>query len=203
MASGDLASLENGFRQLPYLIISPLSSILMLVLIYFMVSVILSQVGISVFLVVGVVVFFYFMQIPTSKFLVKIKKRIKSSTDKRLNIINQIIQGIRTIKLYGWEVPLFNRAKNARKVECLRFCKQYTMRGIIDSAFKNAGTVLYLPVLLMKVYNGELLQAAIIFSVMNLLDNLAAISIFKFNFAVNNSTEYTTVIKRLQDVLVL
>lgn len=150
----------------------------------------------TVYIVVLVIVF-YLIEIPASRFLVKIKRKIKFATDKRLNVINQLIQGIRTIKLYGWEEPMLDRAKAARKVECMRFCKQFAFRGFINAAFNNVNTILYLPVILVPLYNGQLLEAATIYSSLNALDMLANNSISRFNSAVNNLMEYITVIKRL------
>ncbi len=152
---------------------------------------------------IPLVVLFYFLQIPTSKALMKIKKSIKVATDKRVNVMSQLIQGVRTIKMYGWEEPLIHKAREARQVECRRFCKQYVLRGVVDSFFKNAGMFLYIPIFLVKVFSGEILQQAAIFTAMNMMDILATTSIFKFNFAVNSSTEYQTVINRLQEILVL
>lgn len=96
----------------------------------------------------------YFLQIPINLFLVKIRLLIARATDTRLNLINKLILGIATIKMYSWEEPLIEGAKKARHVECRRFLRQFLMKGVSDALYRNVRVLLWMPVILAKVLDG-------------------------------------------------
>ncbi|KAJ5076658.1 multidrug-resistance like protein 1 isoform i [Anaeramoeba ignava] len=56
------------------------------------------------------------------KKLIKISGSILQQADSRIKFINELIQGIRTLKLYGWEKYFKNKITNVRKKE-LKFLK--------------------------------------------------------------------------------
>ena len=128
---------------------------------------------------------------------------IAEATDRRLNVINKLILGMRTIKSYAWEEPIINNAKEARRVECRRFLKQFCVKGTSDGIFRNAQTLMWMSVILIKVFKGEPLVASQIFTAMNMLSGLGFTTIFFLNLSMNAAAEYTTVIKRVEQVLLL
>ena len=79
---------------------------------------------------------------------------IARATDTRLNLINKLILGISTLKMYSWEEPLIEGAKKARKVECRRFLKQFIMKSVSDGIYRNVRVLLWMPVILAKVLEG-------------------------------------------------
>ena len=103
---------------------------------------------------------FYILQFPINKYLVTIRLSIAEATDRRLNVINKLILGMRTIKSYAWEEPIIKSAKEARQVECRRFLKQYCVKGTSDGIFRNAAILLWMSVILFKVFSGEPLVAS-------------------------------------------
>lgn len=46
-----------------------------------------------------------------------LRKKIADRTDKRIGIMNEIIQGIQVIKMYAWEIPFHNLVSEARRLE--------------------------------------------------------------------------------------
>ena len=44
-----------------------------------------------------------------------IKRNMIAVSDTRVKFINEILQGIRIVKLYAWEIPLLNKVSNLRK----------------------------------------------------------------------------------------
>lgn len=102
-----------------------------------------------------VIVFVYFLQFPINKYLVKIRLSIAGASDTRLNVINKLILGMRTIKTYAWEDPIIKNAQDARRVECRRIFKQYFVKGLSDGIFRNSVILLWMPVILIKVAFGE------------------------------------------------
>ena len=101
-----------------------------------------------------VIFIFYFLQIPINLFLVKMRLLIARATDTRLNLINKLILGISTIKIYSWEEPLIEGVKKARRLECRRFLKQFIMKGVSDGLYRNVRIMLWMPVILVQVLQG-------------------------------------------------
>lgn len=46
-----------------------------------------------------------------------LRKKIAERTDKRIGIMNEIIQGIQVIKMYAWEIPFHKLVSKARRSE--------------------------------------------------------------------------------------
>lgn len=51
-------------------------------------------------------------------------------TDRRVSIMNELIQGIQVIKMYAWEIPFRNVVKLARKKEVDQIKWASYIRGI-------------------------------------------------------------------------
>ena len=45
----------------------------------------------------------------------KLRSETALKTDRRLRIINEIVNAIRVIKMYAWEIPFTNMTVEARK----------------------------------------------------------------------------------------
>ena len=196
MASGDMAVIERGSIMLPYLAITPFAAVGCLVAMYFLV-------GPLVFYSLIFVIVAYFLQFPVNAYLVRSRLGIAQATDRRLNVLNKLILGIRTIKTYAWEAPTIAAARAARKVECSRLLSQILVRGFANTLFSNASVLLWLLVILAKVYTGEPLEASSIFTAMSLLGMLGIITINFFSLSMNSVAEMLAVLSRLQQVLLL
>lgn len=49
------------------------------------------------------------------KLTAKYRYRVVKQTDARIRILNEIIQGIQTIKMYAWEQPFIKMINGIRK----------------------------------------------------------------------------------------
>ena len=77
---------------------------------------------------------------------------IGDATDRRLNLINKLIQGIQVIKSYVWEKPIVERAQNSRKVECRRLLVFYFWKGLSEGLTRNTtNALLGLPIVLVPL----------------------------------------------------
>lgn len=69
-------------------------------------------------------VFFLIIGVIVSKKLKDYQKAVLSNKDNRLNVVNEILNGIRIIKLFSWEEMFLLKLNNSRKIEIdsLRIC---------------------------------------------------------------------------------
>ena len=66
---------------------------------------------------VGTTVIFLPLQIFLGGVFARIRSRTAASTDKRVRFISEVIEGMSTVKSYGWEVPFFTTINEARGSE--------------------------------------------------------------------------------------
>lgn len=59
------------------------------------------------------------------------RMKIAKKTDKRVGIMNELIQGIQVIKMYAWEEPFRKVVKLARKKEVNMIRYASFIRGIL------------------------------------------------------------------------
>lgn len=59
--------------------------------------------------------FSYAISVIMGKMTAKYRYRVVKQTDARIRILNEIIQGIQTIKMYAWEQPFTKIIDNIRK----------------------------------------------------------------------------------------
>ncbi|XP_017069976.2 LOW QUALITY PROTEIN: probable multidrug resistance-associated protein lethal(2)03659 [Drosophila eugracilis] len=123
LISNDLARLGGLPFHAHMLWVGPLETLLITYLMYL-------EIGIAA--VFGVV--FYLLFIPLQMYLGQITSvlRLKAAkrTDKRMRIINEIISGIRVIKMYAWELPFERKVEMVRRKEINAIRQGSYIKGI-------------------------------------------------------------------------
>ena len=123
--------------------------------------------------------------------------------DRRLNLISKFIQGIQTIKSYVWENPITLKVQNARRNELRRFLKFYWWTGVSEGITRNSNSLLTLPILLAPLARGEPLLASTVFTALGLADSITYSSLKNINYGINAAALYYSVIRRIEEVLLL
>jgi ATP-binding cassette subfamily C (CFTR/MRP) protein 4 len=112
LASNDVQRFDLAFLFIHFLWISPLHLAVFTFLVY-------REVGWPAFLALAFVI----LQIPLQVFLARLfgRLRLRSAqvTDNRVRIMNEVITGIRVIKMYAWEYAFRNVVNHLRKYEFL------------------------------------------------------------------------------------
>jgi ATP-binding cassette subfamily C (CFTR/MRP) protein 4 len=108
LASNDVQRFDLAFLFIHFLWISPLHLAVFTFLVY-------REVGWPAFLALAFVI----LQIPLQVFLARLfgRLRLRSAqvTDNRVRIMNEVITGIRVIKMYAWEYAFRNVVNHLRK----------------------------------------------------------------------------------------
>eukprot|EP01025_Chloroclados_australasicus_P037639 TRINITY_DN3846_c0_g4_i1.p1 TRINITY_DN3846_c0_g4~~TRINITY_DN3846_c0_g4_i1.p1 ORF type:complete len:1422 (-),score=137.95 TRINITY_DN3846_c0_g4_i1:223-4488(-) len=111
LMSTDVQNVVNFFYPfLSILFSGPITIIVALVLLYF-------QIEWATFIGLGIMLF----SGPSAAFLVKnvvqLRKKMLTMTDKRVKLMNQLLQGIRVLKMYAWEDALQDKVLDSRTDE--------------------------------------------------------------------------------------
>jgi ABC-type multidrug transport system fused ATPase/permease subunit len=110
LITNDAGQFEFGIYQLVGIISTPLQIAISTYMLY-------KYLGIATFVGIASILLF----LPSNAFIVKRAKNIRKEKykvqDTRIKIMNELLNGIRVIKFYGWELSFQNLVKQARKKE--------------------------------------------------------------------------------------
>jgi ABC-type multidrug transport system fused ATPase/permease subunit len=108
------------------------------------------------------------------KSIVRYKKRILFQMDKRVGIINEMLQGIRVVKFFAWEDLFSHKIELVRALELAAVVKWWTVRLIFRVIGGASGILISLFTLAVyTLWFGRTLDAAVAFTSMNLLNTIS------------------------------
>ena len=95
------------------------------------------------------------------------------------------------------------RIEGARRTECRGFLKLYCLKGFSEGFFRNFNIILSFPVVLLPLAEGRPLLASSVFTALTIIDILTFNVMLILSLGGNAAAEYYSVIKRVQNVLLL
>lgn len=132
--------------------------------------------------------------------LSKYRKQTSSITDRRVRLMQEIIQGIRVIKLYAWEGSFLGKLFGLREAELGRVSKTQVVRSlmIVMTSF----TSIYSCILSFVTYHwmGYELTAEVVFPTL-VLFNLLRLPLILLPMVASMSVDGSVAIRRLQKFL--
>ncbi|XP_067119333.1 ATP-binding cassette sub-family C member 4-like [Centruroides vittatus] len=156
-------------------------------------------------ILVGISTIFIFVpiQLILGKVYSKLRLQIAKAGDERLNLLNEMIAGMRLIKMYTWEKPFTLLIENARKKEIRKVKTSLYLRGIAQALSYSFSKLFSCLTFLVFFFYGGHLTAQIVFVNMSLSICLFRSIFYMFSIAVTQFADNLTSIKRLQDFLLL
>lgn len=125
LISVDSQTVSDLFSDLNMVWAAPLQIIIVIYMLW-------NQLGVSAFVGVATMIVF----IPLNSFLAKKSKQSKSRKlkvqDNRIKMINEILSGIKVIKLYGWEASFRDIVIKIRQLE-LKFLKITSLLNVVST----------------------------------------------------------------------
>ncbi|TID14876.1 hypothetical protein CANINC_004547 [Pichia inconspicua] len=129
------------------------------------------------------------------------RKLVNVHTDSRVRYIKEILNNMKMIKYYAWEIPFLKMVKNARKNEMDIMLKMQVARNVVTAGAVTLPLVSAM-VAFLAMYGqyGGLKNAADIFSSLTLF-NILTLHISLFPLAVSSSGDAWIAFKRIQNFL--
>uniref|UniRef100_A0A1X7SGP3 ABC transmembrane type-1 domain-containing protein n=1 Tax=Amphimedon queenslandica TaxID=400682 RepID=A0A1X7SGP3_AMPQE len=124
LASNDVHSFDLAFRSWHYCLIAPIHVAAVTYLLYL-------EVNWIAFIFTGLLVIEFILQYIISYIFAKLRARAAKMTDRRVKVMNEIITGIRVIKMYTWEYAFSNVVASIRKKEICLILKYFMILSII------------------------------------------------------------------------
>ena len=196
LLSNDVSRFERFTQYLHYLWLAPLQFSLIVYLSW-------QSIGNATFVGGSLLLLFVPFQSWIGKKFSQLRSKTAKKTDIRIRIMNEIIKGIKVIKMYSWETSFSNLVANARKEE-IEIVQTTSFFKAINGIF----FFVSIPIVIGFVFSayvsmGNVLTAEKAFLTLTLYSMVKIPLLWKFPFAVKMLTETLISIRRIQEFLLL
>ncbi|KAM7407376.1 hypothetical protein PAMA_003212 [Pampus argenteus] len=124
-------------------------------------------------------------------------------TDDRIRTMNEVISGIRVIKMYGWEKPFAALVDEVRRMEISKIMKSSYLRGLNMASFFVASKIIIFITVCVYVLTGNKLSASRVFMAVSLYGAVRLTITLFFPFAIEKVSETLISIRRIKNFLLL
>ncbi|KAK7882506.1 hypothetical protein WMY93_028680 [Mugilogobius chulae] len=124
-------------------------------------------------------------------------------TDSRIRTMNEVISGIRVIKMYGWEKPFAKLVDEVRRMEISKIMKSSYLRGLNMASFFVASKIIIFATVCVYVLTGNYLSASRVFMAVALYGAVRLTVTLFFPCAIEKVSESLVSIRRIQGFLLL
>ncbi|CAF0837577.1 unnamed protein product [Brachionus calyciflorus] len=197
LLSTDATRIEYGIYYLPYLITGPIQMVIVIVIIY-------MEVGLT--FLAGLILLS--LIVPAKALIARLynKNRAKNckKSDERVSVLTEILNSIKIIKMYCWEIPFTKRVQDLRNEE-LRFQR---FLNLLQASSATIDTIMatlmsFMNISFFIVFAGiPLLPSFIVFSIgfyMRLCNSVG----FNFSRAVVSLVNYKVSADRIEEFLLM
>jgi ABC-type bacteriocin/lantibiotic exporter with double-glycine peptidase domain len=90
------------------------------------------QLGVSAFAGVAVLVFLMPINAWVGRAQASFTRKTMEARDKRIKLVNEVLTGVRIVKMFGWEHSYMNRIRKLRDIE-MSFVRTNSLYGAFSS----------------------------------------------------------------------
>ncbi|CAG2108689.1 unnamed protein product, partial [Medioppia subpectinata] len=132
-----------------------------------------------------------------------VRRKTAHLTDTRIRLMNEIIAGMRVIKMYAWEMPFQHLVVDAREQEVQRIRHSSLLKAVNLSLYFVTSRLILFACFVTYVYMGGQLSARAVFVTMAFFNILRTSLTKYFPQAVASMAEMMVAVRRIQDFLLL
>ncbi|CAH0600505.1 unnamed protein product [Chrysodeixis includens] len=197
LLSNDIARFDYAFMFLHYLWIVPIQAAVVLYFLY-------DVAGYAPFVgLFGVVIFILPLQAALTKLTAVIRRSTAKRTDKRIKLMNEIINGIQVIKMYAWEKPFQLVVKLARAYEMTALKKSIFVRSMfLGFMLFTERSIMFFTILTLAL-TGTMISATIIYPIQQFFSIIQMNVTLILPLAIASFSEMLVSCERIQSFLIL
>ncbi|KAI9218068.1 ABC transporter type 1, transmembrane domain-containing protein, partial [Blastocladiella britannica] len=171
------------------------------VLVVITMSVMVSYVGWPGLVGIGFMVAFLPVQSGVMTFIGRMRRASQAVTDKRIKLINELLQGIKVVKLLGWEKPSLEGIKKHREDELYYVTRVAVWKsGVIGLAHGVPAIAIVLVFSIYAIIPGNTLIPSLIFGSLSLL-NLVRIPLYLIPLSYGYLVDANVSLRRITNLL--
>ena len=196
--SGDMNILENKVSYLLAVLLAPYAIILSSILLFIRFGTISLVSIICLFMI-------FALQFLLAKYNVSMVKNKSQASDKRIHLTNELLEGIRPIKMYAWESAFLKKITEARNDELFWIKKMNLIISLNKIVAKI--TPFFLSSLIFLIHyvisDKGMVTTPLIFSTFQLFDFISIYTVLYFGLGALTIMEYKTIFERIATILSL
>lgn len=187
----DLARIELACMYQPILLLLPIPLIISIVIL-------ITNIGVSAVISIAIFLVFLVGIAYSTKKLFLFREAASKLTDARVTIVKEVINSLKTIKYYSWEIPFFSNVMKARLEEINFILKIQTLRNIVDAiSMSLIGIVTMIAFLVLFALEGSTKDPASVFSSVQAFEYLGFF-IFFIPITLSSLADLLMAIKRIE-----
>ncbi|XP_060775099.1 multidrug resistance-associated protein 4 isoform X2 [Neoarius graeffei] len=162
-----------------------------------------QEIGPSCLAGMAVLVFLLPLQSLFGKLFSKLRNKTAVLTDNRIRTMNEVVSGIRIIKMYAWEKPFAALINDLRKKEISKIMSSSYLRGLNMAFFFAASKVIEFVTFTVYVLVGNTITASRVFMAVSLYTAIRLTVALFFPTAIEKVSEASISIRRIKKFLLL
>ncbi|XP_040888565.1 multidrug resistance-associated protein 4 [Toxotes jaculatrix] len=196
LLSNDVNKFDDVTIFLHFLWVGPLQAAAVVGLLW-------SEIGPSC--LAGMVVLMFLMPVQTlfGRLFSKFRSKTAVLTDSRIRTMNEVVSGIRIIKMYAWEKPFAALVSEVRRKEISKIMKSSYLRGLNMASFFCASKIIVFITFTLYVLLGNTISASRVFVTVSLYTAVRLTVTLFFPSAIEKLFESRVSIRRIQEFLML
>lgn len=191
LLSSDVNRFINGLNLLHFLYIAPAQFLISSYLLW-------QELGVACFGGIGAILLLLPLQVYVGRVGMYFRTRISKRTDERGRFLNEIIRGIRLIKMYTWEEPFAKTLAKLRRLEVSLLQKRMYMKGIFMALDYTATKLISFCALVLYMLMGNPITADKAFFAFSLFNALLSTALAKLPLAASHGGELITTFARFE-----
>ncbi|KAM5288773.1 ATP-binding cassette sub-family C member 4 isoform 1-T1 [Ctenodactylus gundi] len=196
LLSNDVNKFDQVTIFLHFLWAGPLQAIAVTALLW-------MEIGISCLAGMAVLIILLPLQSCIGKLFSSLRSKTAAFTDARIRTMNEVITGIRIIKMYAWEKSFADLITSLRRKEVSKILKSSYLRGINLASFFVANKIILFVTFTSYVLLGNVITASHVFVAMTLYGAVRLTVTLFFPAAIEKVSEAIVSIQRIKTFLLL
>ncbi|XP_061642245.1 ATP-binding cassette sub-family C member 4-like isoform X2 [Phyllopteryx taeniolatus] len=196
LLSNDVNRFDEITLNLHYLWVGPLQAVVIISFLWY-------EIGPSCFAGMAVLAFMMPVQTWFGKLFGIFRSKTAVLTDSRIRIMNEVVSGIRIIKMYAWENPFSSLVTESRRKEINQIMKSSYLRGLNMASFFASSKIVVFVTFVVYVMLGNSISARRVFVTVSLYGTIKLTVTLFFPLAIEKLSETIVSIHRIKNFLLL
>ncbi|KAK7154854.1 hypothetical protein R3I93_009716 [Phoxinus phoxinus] len=196
LLSNDVNKFDEVTIFLHFLWIGPLQAAAVIGLLW-------QEIGPSCLAGMAVLVFLMPLQTMFGKLFSKYRSKTAALTDNRIRTMNEVVSGIRIIKMYAWEKPFAALVTDVRRKEISKIMNSSYLRALNMASFFTANKIIMFVTFTVYVLVGNTISASRVFVAVSLYSAIRLTVTLFFPSAIEKASETAISIRRIKKFLLL
>nr|XP_033806273.1 multidrug resistance-associated protein 4 isoform X3 [Geotrypetes seraphini] len=196
LLSNDVNKFDQATVFLHFVWAGPLQAIAVTVLLWI-------EIGPSCLAGMAVLVVLIPLQTCFGRLFTSLRSKTAAFTDSRIRIMNEVISGMRIIKMYAWEESFADLVSSIRRQEIAMILRSSYLRGMNLASFFAAGKIIVFVTFTTYVLLGNVITASRVFVAVSLYGAVRITVTLFFPSAIETVSEAIISIQRIKNFLML